>query len=347
MSTTRVDCPLVSVIIPAYNAETRIAETLASVIAQDYPNIEIVVVNDCSTDRTAEIARDVLEKSGRPFKLIEHATNRGVSAARNTCISASSGDHICFVDADDILLPTYISRLHRSISHSGTDAAICGFTNRYSNGSMRDTRVGLKEGAYKDNEKITYLRLMHTIETSIVTMMIKKALIKEADIRFIEGCTAGEDVEFQLKVFASAQGISVVDECLYVYVHHEQMGSVRDNDTPVKKLKRYRDNTESQQRTAEYLLRCATSRSLKSAVTDMMQPEVIIRRLTMLSREGDLNGFMHLASEASTRDALRRALRLLFKKPETFFKAASLLLAPNIYYKMRSSSHDRPMAAGA
>ena len=64
--------PLVSVIMPAYNAETTIASSLESIIVQDYPNIEIIVVNDASTDGTEKAAHSVLERGGRPFRIITH-----------------------------------------------------------------------------------------------------------------------------------------------------------------------------------------------------------------------------------------------------------------------------------
>lgn len=64
--------PLISVVVPAYNAETRIAGTLEAIIAQDYPNLEVIVVNDASKDKTEQAARRVLESCGRPFSVISH-----------------------------------------------------------------------------------------------------------------------------------------------------------------------------------------------------------------------------------------------------------------------------------
>lgn len=93
--------PLVSVIMPAYNAETTIASSLESIITQDYPNIEIIIVNDASTDGTEKAARSVLERGGRPFRIITHKKNSGVAAARNTGIDVMHGEFLWFMDADD------------------------------------------------------------------------------------------------------------------------------------------------------------------------------------------------------------------------------------------------------
>jgi glycosyltransferase involved in cell wall biosynthesis len=89
--------PLVSVIIPAYNAGAYINETIDSVLTQTYPHVEIIVVDDGSTDDTVER----LKKYGAGIKYIYQA-NAGVGPDRNTGFDASSGDYIAFLDADDI-----------------------------------------------------------------------------------------------------------------------------------------------------------------------------------------------------------------------------------------------------
>ena len=83
--------PLISVVVPAYNAETRIAGTLEAILAQDYPNLEVIVVNDASKDKTEQAARRVLESCGRPFSVIRKKKNRGVSAAAGTTRTPVSG----------------------------------------------------------------------------------------------------------------------------------------------------------------------------------------------------------------------------------------------------------------
>ncbi|MBR0095165.1 MAG: glycosyltransferase family 2 protein, partial [Synergistaceae bacterium] len=83
--------PLVSVIVPTYNGAKRIARTLQSIIEQDYENLEIIVVDDVSTDNTVEVAQKVLEDSGRNFQLIKRSVNGHQSAARNTGFKASRG----------------------------------------------------------------------------------------------------------------------------------------------------------------------------------------------------------------------------------------------------------------
>ncbi|HJX31876.1 MAG TPA: glycosyltransferase [Thermodesulfobacteriota bacterium] len=96
--------PLLSVIIPVYNGERYLAESIQSVLAQDYRPIEIIVVDDGSTDGTAEIARF--------YKNIRYLfqKNKGLSGARNTGIAAAQGEFLAFLDADDMWMPEKLSR---------------------------------------------------------------------------------------------------------------------------------------------------------------------------------------------------------------------------------------------
>ncbi|MEG5067316.1 glycosyltransferase family A protein [Microcoleus sp. B3-A4] len=100
--------PLVSVIIPAYNAEQFIEETLKSVLAQTYPEIEVLVVDDGSQDRTAEIVEKISKKHSRVQLLKQQ--NAGVAAARNLAIQKSRGEYIAPIDADDIWYPENIEK---------------------------------------------------------------------------------------------------------------------------------------------------------------------------------------------------------------------------------------------
>ncbi|MEG4802111.1 glycosyltransferase family 2 protein [Microcoleus sp. ARI1-B5] len=108
LSKNDLERPLISVIIPAYNAEEFIVKTLESVLSQTYQNIEILVVDDGSTDTTAEIIKSFAKKDSRIILLQQ--SNAGVAAARNLAIEKSKGEYIAPIDADDIWYPQNLEK---------------------------------------------------------------------------------------------------------------------------------------------------------------------------------------------------------------------------------------------
>ena len=117
--------PLVSVIIPAYNAENTIESTMSSALSQTYSNIEVVVVNDGSIDNTENV---LISKFGNDSRVrVITQINQGVSVARNTGIEQSSGEYIVFLDSDDYLENSFVSTLISLISKSNSDIAFCAY----------------------------------------------------------------------------------------------------------------------------------------------------------------------------------------------------------------------------
>ncbi len=112
--------PLVSIVIPAYNAEQYVAQTIESVIRQTYQQLEVIVVDDGSTDATPGIVRNYAEKD--PRITIVTQSNAGLSAARNAGLKVAKGEYLCIIDADDIMLPEKIaSQLACLEQHSEAD----------------------------------------------------------------------------------------------------------------------------------------------------------------------------------------------------------------------------------
>ena len=114
--------PLVSILIPCYNAEPWLAQTLESALAQTWPHREIIVVNDGSTDLSLQIAR---QYEVRGIRVLDQP-NRGASAARNAAFAACQGEWIEFLDADDLLAPDKIERQMRLAEAVGVLAADIG-----------------------------------------------------------------------------------------------------------------------------------------------------------------------------------------------------------------------------
>ena len=162
MNLQNTACPLISVVVPAYNTETRINYSLESIIAQDYPNIEIIVVNDASTDATEEIAKRILEGCGRPFNLITHKKNSGETASRNTGMDAAKGEFIWFIDADDMAEKNLVSTLYNLIEKYKCDLSFCALKDRFEDGRP-DVLFPIKlEGpVVRNGEDLLWLRVFN------------------------------------------------------------------------------------------------------------------------------------------------------------------------------------------
>lgn len=104
--------PIFSVIIPLYNKEKFVANAVNSVLQQTFSDFEIIVIEDCSTDKSLEVVSEInVEK----IKIIQHEKNKGLSASRNTGIKNASAKYIAFLDADDIWKPNYLEKIHALI----------------------------------------------------------------------------------------------------------------------------------------------------------------------------------------------------------------------------------------
>ena len=118
--------PEVSVIIPVYNNERFVEKCIRSVMEQTFRNLEILVVNDGSTDRSGEILERLAAGDSRIVYISQE--NRGVAAARNRAFDIASGKYLTFVDGDDYIGRDYISQLYAAAEQKSTEMLICGLT---------------------------------------------------------------------------------------------------------------------------------------------------------------------------------------------------------------------------
>ncbi len=325
---------LVSVIIPAYNTGSRIKLSLESIISQDYENIEIILVDDASSDDTLTYAHDILNESGRKYKIITHENNRGVSSSRNTGLNNASGKYVCFVDSDDIIRVNFISSLHEAVTNGKCDIAFCGLTDRFTDGRPDKNIHTVNESPYvSSGESFMFKKPLPPVWCCIYNA----EFLKKYNILFYDGCTSGEDTEFITKALCRAEKVTFIDSCLYIYMHHNEMGSVRDNDTPEKKMLRYSHNTEAQLRTAEYILEHAHSDKLRDLAGNILMPQCIIRKFTLMAKRKDRAEYDSLHDDRKIINILHRAysLYVLIRKPEILFKAFMIEYLPGIYYMTR------------
>ena len=211
--------PLISVIIPAYNAEKRLKTCLDSVCSQSWDNLEIIVIDDGSTDGTLRIARELAEKD--PRISVTHQENRGVSAARNWGLDHCRGEWVRFVDADDLLTEDSILNLYKRAEEGKSDLVIGGYEHRFVDFSQvrnlanRDDTISCDE----------YLGFLNKYATSFFcgvlwNKLFRRDLIERQNVRFRSGLSYGEDFHFVCEYLREAERVSFSTAVVYCYVRH-------------------------------------------------------------------------------------------------------------------------------
>ena len=117
--------PKISVVVPVYNVAAYVEKCLASLAEQTYPNMEVIVVDDASSDGGGELCDGWADRDPR-FQIVHFPENRGVCAARNEGVSRASGAYIAFVDSDDYGEPALLETLYRALAESQADVSVCG-----------------------------------------------------------------------------------------------------------------------------------------------------------------------------------------------------------------------------
>ena len=126
------NAPWLSILVPVYNVEPYLEECLASVMEQSAQSpqsqgVEVLVLNDCSTDGSPALMQQLAQRWPGRLRLMEHAKNQGLSAARNSMIDAAQGDYLWFLDSDDKLLPGSIASLQQIVTAHHPDVVLCDF----------------------------------------------------------------------------------------------------------------------------------------------------------------------------------------------------------------------------
>lgn len=134
-----MDNPLISILVPVYNSEKYLAQCLDSIINQKYKHLEIIVVDDGSTDKSGEICDEYADQN--PRIKVFHQKNKGISTTRNILLSYATGDYIGFVDSDDTISPDMYSDMLYVAQTTGADMVVCNFTHTSNDGSPVDTEV--------------------------------------------------------------------------------------------------------------------------------------------------------------------------------------------------------------
>lgn len=206
----------VSIVIPVYNSEKYIVQTINSVLNQTFPNFELLLIDDGSTDNSGKICDDFSSKY-TCIRVI-HSSNKGVSHARNIGIKQAIGHYIVFIDSDDTVECTFIEKLYKTISTKNINLVICAL-KRFYNDNRENYPVLLKEDDYINLTENIFCDFyaLKSYMAYAATKMFDLQLIKKNNIYFPEDCTDAEDQIFVLRYIQYAHDYKFINEPLYNY----------------------------------------------------------------------------------------------------------------------------------
>ena len=203
---------LISVIVPVYNIAPYLDECVGSLIAQTFENIEIILVDDGSTDGSGELC-DKFKKLDKRVKVI-HKENGGVSSARNEGLERASGNLIGFCDGDDWVEPSMYKTLYDNMAETGADISHCAFQYVKQDKTVAFYGTGKKESMNR-TKGICELIYGNCIEPGVWTKLYKKSVIN--NVRFKTDLKFNEDVMFNVEAFMNAEKSVYEDVILYNY----------------------------------------------------------------------------------------------------------------------------------
>ncbi|MBO4230939.1 MAG: glycosyltransferase [Bacteroidales bacterium] len=221
---------LLSVIIPVYDAAKYLEECLSSIVSQDYQDLEIICVDDGSSDASGDLLEAWASRDSRVKVL--HQENKGLSSARNAGLDVARGHYVSFVDADDTIDPRMYSSMVTLAEHEDLDAVGCGFMT-FPDGR----RVGYSFRTGEVYDFPTLISTSKTVESSndlcfCWRYIYKRSVIEKSGIRFREDIKFAEDMVFNTDALAHCGRIFLMDEAFYKYRVDNPDSLMKRKDNP-------------------------------------------------------------------------------------------------------------------
>lgn len=209
---------LVSICIPVYRVENYIEQCCRSLFEQTYSNIEYLFIDDCTPDGSIDVINRVVDEfpcRKKQVKIIRHEENRGLSSARNTAISAATGEYLMHVDSDDYIDVDVVECLVKKAKECNADVVLYDIRYVYSDRSF------VKHMQVPDSkEECVKHTLLFKINVCVWGGLYSSRLIKENQIQFVDGLNFGEDYVTKPRILYYANRIAHCEGCYYNYVQY-------------------------------------------------------------------------------------------------------------------------------
>ena len=239
--------PVLSIILPVFNAEPFLSNCLESVLNQSLTNFECICIDNGSTDKSADIIKSYLLRDER--LKYHYNGQRGVSIARNTGLGLAKGNYVFFLDADDWMEGNMLEQLVNGIELKNADWVICNAWNENGMPSKRLALGGLDNKLFETGISEFKEFINFRFDFALWNKLYKLSLIRASNINFEKELFIGEDMLFNFKYFHAAKNFLVLEQPLYHYrIYPDSTMAVTKKDYPFqfnKILKIYRDFTRS------------------------------------------------------------------------------------------------------
>lgn len=201
------NCPLVSVVMPAYNAEKYITAATSSVLEQTYENLELIIVNDCSKDHTLQVIQNCAKKDSR-IRVLSNEENLGVSYTRQRGVETADGEWIAFLDSDDMWAPDKLEKQIEAQRKSNADLIFTGSGFMDDDGNRKDWILHVPE-------QVSYRTLLKQNIISNSSVLIRKSAYKKCAV--LGGYMLHEDFACWLQYLRQGGRVCGIDEPLLIY----------------------------------------------------------------------------------------------------------------------------------
>lgn len=211
---------MISVIIPVFNTEKYLSRCIESVLAQDEKRLEIILVNDGSTDKSPQICDEYANNYDNIMVL--HINNSGPATAKNKGLEIATGEYVSFIDSDDAIEQCMYSKMIESAHKNDADAVCCSYRQVDEQGNKSELLTTGKEYVLTQEEAVAHMLLKDKIFSQNWTKIFKTNILKDNKVKFIDGLKTDEDILFNFDAFAHCAVVTIVDEPLYIYTHREK-----------------------------------------------------------------------------------------------------------------------------
>ena len=213
--------PQVTIIVPCYNVETYIEQCIKSILNQTYSNIQLILIDDGSTDNTNDVISKLIEDRNNVIYIKKN--NFGVSNARNTGIENATGDYIMFVDSDDYISKNMITNMYKLMNKYNSDIVKCNIFKEYIDADIiKIDKPIYSRVKYLDSKnfyKTIYKKILSTeIMNSSCSSLFKTDIIRENNIRFREDIHNGEDAIFFMNYIDACNSLVYTPSPYYHYL---------------------------------------------------------------------------------------------------------------------------------